>query len=624
MAEGELGGLLGGEDEAVEIDAAVEARSGAEGFASALAADHAKYDPVVAAAAADFLRDQSRLLRAQTEELGEQRTLRFSHLVSQEREGGIRRAGQRIRVGMQAFVALVVGLIAIGVVVMVMDAFTSRQVVLDAFKAPPALASRGVTGDVVAEGVLDTLRKLQDATRSPDKALSATGAWASDVKIDVPETGVSLGEIIRLLHQRFGHDLHIDGELTLTGAGGLELTVRGDGVPAAAFAGGPDDLAKMTVQAAEYVYGRSQPRQYASYLINSGRYPEAVSFVQGAFPRAASDDQRARLANTWANAYAAMFQPAPAIEKYRLAMSFAKPHSDGWWKSWGNLVGAVSAARGEEAGWREGNALTREAAAHGPVRRTYLANPAQLTWDLPLLLASELDDAKRNSGAGASTIITGPALADTYALMHDFGQAQRFMASSDPNDVTTKAEALLLQGYAAIERGDYGAAVPPLESFDKAWAADPNLQYTYNTGPCTAALAIGMSGRVKEAEAIFSRIRWSFCYAYWGDVLAHAGDADGAAKIWAEGQRVAPDLAAVPLHRGLHELSLGQMRAAEADVAAASAKSPHWADPLKAWGDVLAREGQWKAALGKYDEALKYAPAWAQLKAARADAAKRT
>jgi hypothetical protein len=40
-------------------------------------------------------------------------------------------------------------------------------------------------------------------------------------------------------------------------------------------------------------------------------------------------------------------------------------------------------------------------------------------------------------------------------------------------------------------------------------------------------------------------------------------------------------------------------------------QAPHWADPLKAWGDVLA----------KYDEALKYAPNWKQLKEAREAAA---
>jgi hypothetical protein len=47
-----------------------------------------------------------------------------------------------------------------------------------------------------------------------------------------------------------------------------------------------------------------------------------------------------------------------------------------------------------------------------------------------------------------------------------------------------------------------------------------------------------------------------------------------------------------------------------------------WADPLKAWGDVLVRRGNAKDALAKYDEALKYAPNWVALKEAREAAAK--
>jgi predicted negative regulator of RcsB-dependent stress response len=43
---------------------------------------------------------------------------------------------------------------------------------------------------------------------------------------------------------------------------------------------------------------------------------------------------------------------------------------------------------------------------------------------------------------------------------------------------------------------------------------------------------------------------------------------------------------------------------------------------LKTWGDVLMRQSDRKQAIQKYDEALKYAPAWVQLKAAHDAAAK--
>lgn len=627
MAEGVLGGLLGGEEDRAEEPALGETRSGADAFAAALAADHAKYDPKVAMAAKAFLEKQGRLLDAQTDELSEQRALRLSHLRSASREGKLRRFGQRIRNGMQVFTALIFSAIGVGLAVMIYDAFTSRSVVVEAFKAPSALAARGFTGDVVASGVLDGLQKLQDATRSADKSLNTTSAWSSDVKIEVPETGVSIGEINRLLHQRFGHDLHIDGDLVQTESGGLTLTVRGDGVPAKTFDGAAGDLDKLTTQAAEYIYGRSQPLQYTAYLEGVDRNADALAFIPAAYARAASDEERAKLAHRWANAYAGLNQPAKAAEKQRLAMSLAKPLSREWWVNWSNMLGTVGQAGGEEAGWRESEAFLRAMQAAPKDKRPenrLLENAAQETWDLPLLLASNLADAETHNGAGSTTTIEGPQVAETYAEMHDPANATRYLTASDPDDSVTKAEALLLEGYAALDRGDAAAAVSPLETFYKAWLADPNLQFTYQDNPCFLGLAYGLVGRMADAEPVFKKPgAWSRCSAFQGDALAHAGDIAGAERVWAEGLKIAPDLPQVYLHRGVFELDHGDLKAAEADLSTAVAKAPHYADPLKAWGDVLAKQGRWKDALAKYNEALKYAPAWTALHQAQDAAARR-
>jgi hypothetical protein len=71
----------------------------------------------------------------------------------------------------------------------------------------------------------------------------------------VPEAGISIGELSRLLKARFGHDLHISGDLVETPTGALALTVRGDNVPPKTFNGPATELAKLTTDAAEYVYG---------------------------------------------------------------------------------------------------------------------------------------------------------------------------------------------------------------------------------------------------------------------------------------------------------------------------------------------------------------------------------
>lgn len=53
---------------------------------------------------------------------------------------------------------------------------------------------------------------------------------------------------------------------------------------------------------------------------------------------------------------------------------------------------------------------------------------------------------------------------------------------------------------------------------------------------------------------------------------------------------------------------------------AADQTGPHWADPLKVWGDVLMKLNQSRDAVAEYGEVLKYAPNWLQLKKARAGA----
>jgi predicted negative regulator of RcsB-dependent stress response len=52
----------------------------------------------------------------------------------------------------------------------------------------------------------------------------------------------------------------------------------------------------------------------------------------------------------------------------------------------------------------------------------------------------------------------------------------------------------------------------------------------------------------------------------------------------------------------------GDLNGAVAKLKTANEKGLHWADPLKARGDVLAKQGKTKEALVKYEEALKYAP----------------
>jgi tetratricopeptide (TPR) repeat protein len=620
MADGVFGGLLGDGEEAAET-ASAETVAGADAFAMAVAAEQSKLDPAVAEATRAFLSEQAGLLRVQTAQLLREQAVRLHHLHGQIRESDLRRMGQRIRLATQIMITALFGLLVIVFLTMLYDAATSNSVVVDAFDAPPVLAPAGISGKVMATDVLDALQVLAATNRDPEGSLATQSAWSSEVQIDVPETGVSISEVDRLLHQRFGHDIHVGGNLIQTAAGGLTLTIRGDGLTPKSFSGSAGDLNHLAIEAAEYVYGTSQPYAFINYLFSHDRSQDALAFLPGAFAAAGTDALRAKLANGWGNAFSIQNEMAQAADKYRLAIALAP----GYWTPRENLVITLASTEGEEAAWRASVDFMHALAAAGPgLNKRFYTSPAQITWDLPLLLEAVRADAAYNKGAGTQTTPDGVILADTEALLHDPASAARYLAASDPNDASTKAETMLLQAYAAFDRDDGAAAIPPMEAFWKAWQGSAFLKEAFIDNQCLLGLAYGLAGRLMDAEALFDKAGpWNRCYAFHGYALALAGRTADADRVWAEGQRLAPDLPVLPLYRGLYEAAHHLPAQAAADFAAANRAAPHFAEPLKAWGDLLAGQGRWTQARDKYDEALRYAPQWGALRQAQAALARK-
>jgi predicted Zn-dependent protease len=66
----------------------------------------------------------------------------------------------------------------------------------------------------------------------------------------------------------------------------------------------------------------------------------------------------------------------------------------------------------------------------------------------------------------------------------------------------------------------------------------------------------------------------------------------GAQKAYAEAVALAPDLPAGYYSWGVALARHGDLAGAEAKLKDANQRGPHWADPLKAWGDVFAKQGR--------------------------------
>jgi tetratricopeptide (TPR) repeat protein len=626
MAEGLLAGVLGEEEEKPEVEA-LEALASADAFAAAVAAKLSGNDPEVARDTSAFLKKQAQLLEIQAEHLKDEHALRLAHLRGQKHEGKLRRTGIRIRIAFQLFVALVAAFIGVVVLLLIRDAVASRSVVIDSFDIAPNVAVQVPSGKIVAAGLLDVLTRIQAATRSSAEHRNLSNAWTNDIAIEVPETGISIGQLERMLTARFGHDQHIDGDLVQTERGGLALTVRGTGILPKTFTDEARHLDTLLTQAGEYVYGQSQPGLWAAYL-SDARYDEAIRFSQAAYATA-DPSERPYLLNAWANAISGKGGDGAmreALPLYREALRL-KPD---YWVAYNNIMYALGGLGDEEGEVRVGEQMKKAAGGRpGRAPENLYQNYDQVVWDLSAWRASNIADMESHSGVGTSGPASGPenlGVAQTEVLMHDV-EAAAFRLKTTPVDeknLPDVALAAMDRALLAEEIGDLKAAAREWDAFAAAYA-NPTVSTANPAYMCFAALTYEKTGQPAKADAALNAVgtlMFVDCYRFRGDLLDLRGDWAGAQAWYAKAVKLGPSIPSGYYSWGMALAKHGDLDGAAAKFKEAHQKGPHWADPLKAWGDVLVKQGHPKEALTKYDEALKYAPNWASLKAAREAAAK--
>jgi tetratricopeptide (TPR) repeat protein len=581
--------------------------------ALALSVGKGSRDRNVNAKTAAFLDEQTAILRLQKEHLHEQRELQLSHLKW-------RRFSDWMKAALQLSTALVAVAVAAGVGAAIWDAVHANSVVVDAFRSPPGLSAKGLDGTVMASGVLDELNRMQAETRAARAKRGVKDAWSSDIKVEVPDTGVSIGEVMRDLHRWLGHETHVAGDLVETEGGGLRLTVRGDGIAAKSFDGTAAELPKLATQAAEYVYGEAEPYFAATYLIGHGRDAEALPLVRSKF-ESARPEERPYLLNSWGNALLDFGRINEALPKYQEAVRL-KPD---YWSALVNMVNVEIALQREEGAWRDGVAMQK--AAHrgqtgAKVEEYYFNYPDLLTWNLGPERAAFVADMEQHGGIGSNVAQNGPLIADVAARMHDPAAAELYLQTSIDVDKDPFAQAMIhfVHGWGALDRGDGPRAAQELEAFNTAYPT-PSIGIQVPGYHCWLAQAEEMAGHPDKADAVLaSGGRYVDCWRFKADILDHRGDWAGAQKAYADAVALAPDLPAAYYSWGLALARHGDLSAAEARFAQAHERGPRWADPLKAWGDALGAQGRLPEAEVKYAEAVKDAPRWIALRLAYGNA----
>jgi hypothetical protein len=232
--------------------------------------DAAHHDPQLGPAVRKYLNRQRALVDLQIKHFDEEHTLA---IAAARRKGFI----DRMRICLQVLIAAIIGTVVIAIVMTLWDAINDRSVVIDAVLVPEDLAQHGFTGEAVAKRILDRLAEINNSSGTVRAANSYANSLAGDLKLEIPETGVSIGELSRTLHEKLGHPTHVGGEITHSGDNVSVLIRIGDEYQVEST--GPEaNLAALVQDAATRIYAKTQPYRYGFWL-NTNGHPVAAGTV---------------------------------------------------------------------------------------------------------------------------------------------------------------------------------------------------------------------------------------------------------------------------------------------------------------------------------------------------------
>ncbi|HEY2444814.1 MAG TPA: hypothetical protein VGI20_03650 [Rhizomicrobium sp.] len=569
----------------------------------------------------EFLGEQTRLAREQAE-------VARLQAESLRREDSIRLWSLRVRhisdvmkVAFELALAFILVTVAMGVAGMIWAAARDKGLVVEAFSVPPDLAGRGLTGEVVAARILDRLSSLQAQTVSNRAPSSYANNWGNDIKLQIPDTGISIGEFNRTLHAWLGHQTRITGEIYHV-PNGIAVTARAGSDTGPTFTGSEADLDKLLQKAAESVYRSTQPYRYAVYLTSANRAKEAVDAYEALIANGSPQD-RAWAYVGLANAYSGDGDFSRAMAALQSAL-LVRPD---FIMSYTNIMGIEGQLQHDEAaladartlvaltGQRKDTDLSDQSWTFGPaLARSTLAGDlgdyrAQLDYNRRIEALPEFNGQVEN--ARQSDIIA-------LGLMHD-GPGVRTRFANLPS--TTNPQTLLLRRViltiTELFLGDWHPALEQRAIFQASLAKLGRVghvvaqrQFWPNT-----ALALAMSGNLPAAYSLIDQTPFDciLCLRVRGRIDVLQKNWRGADYWFARAVHDAPSPPFAWTDWGHALLRSGNGDAAIAKFETAHARAPHFADPLEFWGEALMAKSRSDLALAKFEEAAKDAPHWGRL-----------
>jgi tetratricopeptide (TPR) repeat protein len=568
--------------------------------------------------AAAFLKKQGALIDDQRHHLNDQ----FKYQIRQLRLGTWeKQLGVLLRVS-TAFMGLA---IALGLIAATWNASRADGMVVDAFSVPPSFAQDGVTGEVVADdltariGAVRTIAVNNSLTGSKDVRKDS----AEDIKVEIPETGVSLGQAWRYLRLWLGHERHLNGNLRMTGGGKIALTVALDGERVVSLGGA--DLDKLEQEAAEQIFAKVDPTNIVIYLLAEGRDGEALAAAARATQLA--DEAAAR-----ANAYSLWSGTTREVAgDMKLALSRARIAADINPKLMTARLQMMAAfvlmGRDEEAlrqaqAMRDFKEQDQPGAQQGRGFAEILTNGEAIR---DASLGSFALAASKDLCPGCSQSRKFATQAESAARAHDGAQSRALVAKAVAAGLTAgvpgRQDIARADYFSQIDLEDWRAAVGSAHNYETDIKSDPRMSQGLKAvrlhiqAAPILAYALARAGDPAGAQAAIE-LTPPDCY----QCILTRGSIAAAAKQWgradwwfARAVTSGPSLPFAYADWGQALLDRDEPDAAIAKFAIASQKAPQFADPLEMWGEALMKKNRSDLALAKFGEAGKYAPNWGHL-----------
>ena len=555
------------------------------------------------------------------------RTLLEKHsrlIDAQIRGERLEHVSKRAMIAFRSMLAIGALAIVLAFAWMVASARQDRGLVIEALSVPPDLAQRGLTGEAVAAELADRLGAIDQVAQSFRAAETMKINWGDDIKIVIPSTGVSIGELDTFLRRELGGQTIIGGSVYRTPTG-LRLTVRAGADGAIDQTGSDATLDAMIQKAAEGVFEKTQAYRYSKYLEFTGRRDEAMAVARRLAETSPDPKERAWAWAQISNLYIHTDLLKAVDAGYR---GIREDSNNALAYLNANIAVSLLGRGGESV------ELARKADALGVrglgglseigvnTSRANLANEPTFQGDYAESLR-RLDQLSGASYRGTKELILARRAAALVA-MHDLTGSRKiadvrpdvYFASNIENSGGLSAPQYAAA--AALDDWDAAAGLTRQQLAVLALAPEgPELARAARDRNALPRLATALShaGHIAEARTIVDTLPLDCfsCLRARMVVAGASGDIAGAER-WAKlaeamnGRRpwITVDLSRLYLSAGDYAQSL-----AAADRAVAL--GPRFADALKARGDALRKLGRLDETVAVYAKAEQAAPRWGRL-----------